>query len=60
VANIVYLTHPVDKEAGRIYDLIWKAANDARWKDGDPFIADHLEKLANDLYTEVRERALRR
>lgn len=53
-------THPVDVEAMRIYDKLWASANEARYKDGDSFIAEHIEQLAADLYTEIRERALRR
>lgn len=54
------MKHPADTEALRIYDQLWKAANEARYKDGDPFIADHIEKLAADLYLEIKERELRR
>lgn len=52
--------HPVDREALRIYDLIWAEANRQRWNQYDAFLADKLEEIAAELYTEIRERALRR
>ncbi len=59
MGNIIYLTHPVDAEAGRIYDKLWAIANEHR-NNGRPQIADYIEQIAADLYEETRERALRR
>lgn len=58
--NVVRFTHPIDREALRVYDRLWSEANHQRWTAHDPFLADKLEDVAADLYIEIRERALRR
>lgn len=56
----VRFTHPLDLMALSVYDRLWAEANHQRWTAHDSFLADKLEQVAEDLYAEIRERALRR